>query len=108
LVEKNPKVFQSLVAALMRSLKWLRTAGPSDLLQHLVDNPVIPDRLVYLNAVENLRESFSRDGWLSAEAQQVSIRMLEVLDPAYSSRSVAWQSTVNNDFVKIAKQRFRM
>ena len=108
LVEKNPKVIQSLVAAVMRSLKWLRTAGPSDLLQHLVDNPVIPDRLVYLNAVENLRESFSRDGWLSAEAQQVSIRMLEVLDPAYSSRSVAWQSTVNNEFVKNAKERFRM
>jgi NitT/TauT family transport system substrate-binding protein len=108
LVEKNPKVIQSLVAALMRSLKWLRTAGPSDLLQHLVDNPVIPDRLVYLNAVENLRESFSRDGWLSAEAQQVSIRMLEVLDPAYSSRSVAWQSTSRNDFVKNAKERFRM
>ena len=108
LVEKNPQVFQSLVAAVMRSLKWLRTAGPSDLLRYLVDNPVLPDRLVYLNAVDNLRESFSRDGWLSSEAQQVSMRMLGLLDPSLNSRPEAWQSTVRNDFVKVAKQRLRM
>lgn len=107
-VEKNPQVFQSLVAAVMRSLKWLRTAGPSDLLRYLVDNPVLPDRLVYLNAVDNLRESFSRDGWLSSEAQQVSMRMLGLLDPSFNPRSAAWQSTVRNDFVKVAKQRLRM
>jgi NitT/TauT family transport system substrate-binding protein len=108
MVEKNSQVFQSLVAAVMRSLKWLRTAGPSDLLRYLVDNPVLPDRLVYLNAVDNLRESFSRDGWLSNEAQQVSIRMLGLLDPSFNSRSKEWQSTVHNDFVKVAKQRLRM
>jgi NitT/TauT family transport system substrate-binding protein len=108
MVEKNSQVFQSLVAAVMRSLKWLRTAGPSDLLRYLVDNPVLPDRLVYLNAVDNLRESFSRDGWLSSEAQQVSMRMLGLLDPSFNSRSAALQSTVRNDFVKAAKQRLRM
>ena len=108
MVEKNSQVFQSLVTAVMRSLKWLRTAGPSDLLRYLVDNPVLPDRLVYLNAVDNLRESFSRDGWLSSEAQQVSMRMLGLLDPSFTSRSAALQSTVRNDFVKVAKQRLRM
>jgi hypothetical protein len=78
------------------------------LLRYLVDNPVLPDRLVYLNAVDNLRESFSRDGWLSSEAQQVSMRMLGLLDPSFNSRSAALQSTVRNDFVKVAKQRLRM
>lgn len=74
----------------------------------MVDNPVLPDRLVYLNAIDNLRESFSLDGWLSAEAQQVSLKMLGLLEPIFNSRSVAWQSTVRNDFVKVAKQRLRM
>ena len=108
LIDKNPQVMQSLVSAVMRSRKWLRTAGPSDLLRYLVDNPVLPDRLVYLNAVENLRESFSRDGGLSTEAQQVSLRMLGLVDPSFNSRSVAWQTTVSNDFVKVAQQRLRM
>jgi NitT/TauT family transport system substrate-binding protein len=108
LLQQQPQACQALVAAVMRSLKWLRTAGPSDLLRHMVDNPVLPDRLVYLNAIDNLRESFSLDGWLSAEAQQVSLKMLGLLEPIFNSRSVAWQSTVRNDFVKVAKQRFRM
>jgi NitT/TauT family transport system substrate-binding protein len=108
LLQQQPQACQALVSAVMRSLKWLRTAGPSDLLRHMVDNPVLPDRLVYLNAIDNLRESFSLDGWLSTEAQQVSLKMLGLLEPIFNSRSVAWQSTVGNDFVKVAKQRFRM
>lgn len=108
LLQQQPQACQALVAAVMRALKWLRTAGPSDLLRHMVDNPVLPDRLVYLNAIDNLRESFSLDGWLSAEAQQVSLKMLGLLQPIFNSRAVAWQSTVGNDFVKVAKQRLRM
>jgi hypothetical protein len=74
----------------------------------MVDNPVVPDRLVYLNAVDNLRESFSLDGFLTPEAQQVSLRMLKILDPNLLSASLAWQGTVRNDFVRAAMQRFRM
>ncbi len=108
LVQQRPQTCQALVAAVVRALKWLRTAGPSDLLRTMVDNPVLPDRLVYLNAVDNLRESFSLDGWLSADAQQASMRMLSMLDPSWASANVAWQSTVHNDFVRLAKQRFRV
>jgi NitT/TauT family transport system substrate-binding protein len=97
-----------MVSAVVRSLKWLKTAGPSDLLRYMVDNPVVPDRLVYLNAIDNLRESFSLDGLLLPEAQQVSLRMLRLLDPKLLSATLAWQGTVNNDFVRKAKQRFRM
>jgi hypothetical protein len=74
----------------------------------MVDNPVVPDRLVYLNAVDNLRESYSLDGLLTPDAQQVSLRMLRLLDPRLLSATLAWQDTVNNEFVRTAKQRFRM
>ena len=108
LAQEQPQACQALVSAVVRCLKWLRTAGPSDLLRHMVENPVVPDRLVYLNAVDNLRESFSLDGFLTPEAQQVSLRMLRMLDPNLLSASLAWQGTVRNDFVRAAKQRFRM
>ena len=108
LVQENPEVCQALVSAVVRCLKWLRTAGPSDLLRYMLDNPVVPDRLVYLNAIDNLRESFSLDGLLTPEAQQVSLRMLRMLDPSFLSTTLAWQGTVRNDFVRTAKQRFRM
>ena len=108
LVQQQPKACQAMVSAVVRCLKWLRTAGPSDLLRYMVDNPVVPDRLVYLNAIDNLRESFSLDGLLLPDAQQVSLRMLRLLDPKLLSATLAWQGTVNNDFVRKAKQRFRM
>ncbi len=108
MVQQQPRVCQALVSAVVRSLKWLRTAGPSDLLRYMTDNPVVPDRLVYLNAIDNLRESFSLDGLLSADAQQVSLRVLRTLDPDVLSPTLAWQSTVRNDFVRTAKQRFRI
>ena len=108
LAQENPLVCQALVSAVVRCLKWLKTAGPSDLLRYMVDNPVVPDRLVYLNAVDNLRESFSLDGLLTPEAQQVSLRMLRLLDPKLLSATLAWQGTARNDFVRAAKQRFRM
>ncbi len=108
LVQQHPKTCQALVSAVVRCLKWLRTAGPSDLLRNMVDNPVVADRLVYLNAVDNLRESYSLDGLLTPEAQQVSLRMLRLLDPRLLSATLAWQGTVNNEFVRAAKQRFRM
>jgi NitT/TauT family transport system substrate-binding protein len=108
LAQENPFVCQALVSAVVRFLKWLKTAGPSDLLRYMVDNPVVPDRLVYLNAVDNLRESFSLDGLLTAEAQQVSMRMLRLLDPNLLSATLAWQGTARNDFVRAAKQRFRI
>lgn len=108
LVKQDPQTCQALVSAVVRSLKWLRTAGPSDLLRSMVDSPLLPDRLVYLNAIDNLRESFSLDGLLAPEAQQVSLRMLSLLDPTLSTSSLAWQATVRNDFVRVAKQRFRV
>ena len=108
LAQENPLACQALVSAVVRCLKWLKTAGPSDLLRYMVDNPVVPDRLVYLNAVDNLRESFSLDGLLTAEAQQVSLRMLRLLDPNLLSATLAWQGTARNDFVRAAKQRFRI
>jgi len=42
------------------------------------------------------------------DAQQVSLRMLRLLDPNLLSATLPWQGTVNNDFVRKAKQRFRM
>jgi len=108
LVEKHSQTCQAMVSAVVRSLKWLRTARPSDLLRYMVESPVLPDRLVYLNAIDNMRESFSLDGWLSADAQQASLQMLGLLDPSVSATTLAWKTTVRNDFVRAAKQRFNV
>ncbi|MSQ66189.1 MAG: hypothetical protein EXR37_07680, partial [Limnohabitans sp.] len=75
LVASNPAVCQSLVNAVVRAAKWLRTAGPSDLLGTMLDSTFLTDRAVYLNAVDNMRESYAVDGMLSNESFAMALRI---------------------------------
>jgi NitT/TauT family transport system substrate-binding protein len=108
LVTKDPKTCQSLVNAVARALKWLRTAGPSDLLHTMTDSVFMPDRAIYLNAIENLRDSFSIDGILSQEAYANALRIHNVWEPASASERNASAVTYTNEFMLQAKKRFKI
>lgn len=108
LVTKDPKSCQSLVNAVARALKWLRTAGPSDLLHTMTDSVFLPDRAIYLNAIDNLRESYSIDGILSQEAYANALRIQNVWEPASSADRNAASVPFTNGFMLQAKKRFNI
>ncbi|MFM7802626.1 MAG: hypothetical protein ACKO69_10900, partial [Limnohabitans sp.] len=91
-----------------RALKWLRTAGPSDLLHTMTDSVFLPDRALYLNAIDNLRESFSFDGMLSQDAHANAIRIHHLLTNARHSERQSATATFTNEFMFKAKKRFHM
>lgn len=106
LVAKDPKTCQALVNGVSRALKWLRTAGPSDLLHTMTDSAFSPDRAIYLNAVDNLRDSFSTDGSLSAETYATALRIQKILEPDSMVARKPSTATYTNEFVLQAKKRF--
>jgi NitT/TauT family transport system substrate-binding protein len=108
LVTKDPKICQALVNSVARALKWLRTAGPSDLLHTMTDSPFLPDRALYLNAVENLRDSFSADGNLAPEVYANALRVHKLWEPAGSVQRGTQEAPYTNEFVMQAKKRFKM
>ena len=108
LVNKDPKSCQSLVNGVARALKWLRTAGPSDLLHTMTDSAFMPDRAIYLNAIDNLRDSFSIDGILSQEAYANAVRVHNVWEPASASDRNTSPVTFTNEFMFQAKKRFKI
>ena len=107
LVKKHPQLCQAVVTGVARSLKWLRTAGPSDLLGNMLENPILMDRAVYLSAVDNMRESFSMDGIMSTDAMQTAMRLRNVLEPQHAEWRKDLLSTYTNEFALKAQKRVK-
>ena len=108
MVRKHPKACQALVFGVVRALKWLRTAGPSDLLSNMLDNPILLDRAIYLNAIDNMRESYSLDGMMTNEAAQTALRLRNVLEPQAKNLRRELGLTYTNEFAMQARKRFKV
>ena len=103
---KQPRTCQALVNGVMRAVKWLRTAGPSDLLHHMTDNSYMSDRAIYLHAVDNMRDSFTVDGLLTPDATASTLRFQRTLDTKISIRRNFAAASHTNEFVFQAKKKF--
>jgi len=108
LARKNPDICQALVNAVVRANKWLRTAGPSDLLGTMLDSAYLTDRAIYLNAVDNMRESYAVDGMLSNEAVALAVRVSNTLEPERAGERKKSGVIYTNEFVLQAKKRFKI
>ncbi len=108
MLTQHPKICQSLVFGVARALKWLRTAGPTDLLRHMLDNPMFVDRAIYLNAVDNMREGFATDGVMSKEAAQTALRLRNVLEPQFKQARSELAPPYTNEFAMQARKRFAL
>ena len=67
-LQRQPALAGALVDALVQALRWLQTAGPTDLFRVVPVAPWMADRGVYLGALDKLRDAFSRDGRIHQEA----------------------------------------
>ena len=65
---RQPQVAAILAGGVVQALKWLQTAGPTDLFKAVPVAPWIGDRAVYLGALNKLRDAYARDGLIQEEA----------------------------------------
>lgn len=102
-IEQFPRVTQALTDALVHALKWLQTAGPSDLIKTVPEGHFQGDRALYLAAVERSREAWTPDGLMPRGGPETVVRMagLNPMAPADLTRSYT------NAFAARAKERFR-
>lgn len=105
-LQQQPAVAQALADGVVRALKWLRTAGPTDLFRHVPATYWMSDRAVYLGAFEKLRESYALDGMVSEEAVLNLWRAQARLTGRLRTNRVLLSRTFTNDFALRAKSRF--
>src|ERR671920_2371213 len=71
-IDRNPVTTQRLVNAFVKSLKWLQSATPEQVADTVPPEYHLGDRALYLKAVKNSLESYSRTG-LVPQAGMASI-----------------------------------
>ena len=105
-VKNNPHTVQALTNAIVHSLKWLQTAGPSDIIKVVPEAYLLRDRAVYLAAFNKVREAISPDGVIPEEGPQTAARAQARLDPTFKLGNIDLAKTYTNVFAVKAKQRF--
>ena len=106
-VQKNPNTCQALANAIVRGLKWLQTAGPSDIIKTVPESYLLGDRALYLASFNKVREAISLDGVLPDEGTQTALKALASFEPSVHPDKIVLAKTYTNEFARRAKDRFK-
>jgi NitT/TauT family transport system substrate-binding protein len=106
-VQKNPNTCQALANAIVRGLKWLQTAGPSDIIKTVPESYLLGDRALYLASFDKVREAISLDGLIAEEGTRTALRALASFDPAIKPGRIELAKTYTNEFARRAKERYK-
>jgi NitT/TauT family transport system substrate-binding protein len=105
-IQKNKWVVQALSNAIVRTLKWLQTAGPKDLLHSVPEAYLMGDRGLYLATYNKLRESIALDGMVLEDAAIMSLKVMANFDPTVKPEKIDISKTYSNIFAKQSKLQF--
>ncbi len=101
-IEKNPETTQHITNAFIKALKWLQTAKPEDVADLVPPEYLLGDRPLYVAAVKNSLESYSRTGIIAPEGMKSVNDMLKQLDPELQNSNVDLTKTFVDKFAKKA------
>ncbi|MBN9062983.1 MAG: ABC transporter substrate-binding protein [Rhizobiales bacterium 65-9] len=101
-LEKNAETAQKITNAFVKTLKWLAAAKPDDVAASVPEEYFLGDKALYLRAVQNSLESYSRTGIIAPEGMKSVYEMVKALDPEMASATVDLSKTFVDTFVKKA------
>ena len=107
-LERSPDVAQGLSHGVVRALKWLQTAGPSDLVRHLPEASVGGDVGLFLAGFIRSRETLATDGLFPTHSARNVVRVLNRLRLPLDLGVIEPDATWTNRFVSRSKVRFRV
>ncbi len=106
-IAKYPNTTQAMTHALVRSLKWLQTAGPRDIIKNVPEVYMLGDRALYLAGFNKMREGISPDGLMPEDGPSTALKAFAELHPAIKPRTLSVSSAFTNQFAQVAKARFK-
>jgi NitT/TauT family transport system substrate-binding protein len=107
-IARYPDVVQGLTNGVVRALKWLQTAGPSDLVRHVPEPSLNGDRALFLEAFNRSRETLAPDGTFPAEGPANVLRALSKLDLPQDWSGVDVNESYTNRFALKARVQYRV
>ena len=107
-IQRHPRTCQALANAIVHSLKWLQTAGPSDMIKTVPEAYLLGDRALYLASFANVREAFSTDGLVPPDGARTALRVVAGFEPDTGPAKVEPGRLFTNEFARRAKEHFRV
>jgi len=104
-LKKNPHTAQALTNAMVRALKWLQKAGPSDIIKVVPESYQLGDRALYLDAFTKVRQALSPDGIIPENGPPTALKALQAFEPELAGKSIDLSKTFTNEFVKKANAK---
>jgi len=106
-VKNNPNTCQALANAIVHGLKWLQTAGPSDIIKAVPESYLLGDRALYLASFAKVREAIALDGMLPDEGPRTALKALASFEPSVKPEKIDLAKTYTNEFARRAKDKFK-
>jgi NitT/TauT family transport system substrate-binding protein len=98
---------QALTNAVVHALKWLQTAGPSDLIKVVPESYLLGDRGLYLTSFGKIRESIALDGLIPDDGAKTALRVMAGLDTTLLPGKIDLERVYTNVYARKAKDKFR-
>jgi NitT/TauT family transport system substrate-binding protein len=105
-LDRNPATVQALTNAMVRALKWLQTAGPSEIVKVVPEGYLLGDRALYLETWLKVREAMSPDGIVSDKSPATALSMLKQFDKNLEGKSIDLSKIYTNDFARKANAKY--
>jgi NitT/TauT family transport system substrate-binding protein len=105
--QKNPKAAQAVVNAIVRTLKWLTTAKPEDIMAKVPAEFYQQNPAVYRQALQNNLPSFSPDGLMPKQGPENVYKAMVRFDPAIAKAKIDIAATYTNSFAEHALQTLK-
>jgi hypothetical protein len=106
-VQKNPNTTQALVTAMVKALRWIQAAGPSDIIKTVPEAYLLGDRALYLASFNAVRDAISPDGLISEAGARTTLTALASFNEKIKPAEIDLSRTYTNDFVKRAQARIK-
>jgi NitT/TauT family transport system substrate-binding protein len=103
-LESYPNTTQALVTALYRALKWLEAASLEDIAAAVPDDYLAGDRSLYIEALKNSLDMYSRTGIVGKEGMNAALELLTFDKELANAKNLDISRTFDDRFVKRAAQ----
>ena len=98
-MDKNPNTVQALVNAFYKTLKWLDKATPEQVADKVPQEYWLGDKALYMTAVRNNLQVYSRDGIVNPDSQKRSLDFLKQFDKEIAAATIDPAKTWDGRFV---------
>ncbi|WP_157187530.1 ABC transporter substrate-binding protein [Nocardia vinacea] len=96
---KNADTARKLAGAIVRTLQWIEQHSATEIADRMPSEYSAGNREIYIQAIEQTKESFSKDGVIHADGAGAAYAVLARFNPEVAQAKIDLGKTYSNDYL---------